>query len=430
MTASEDLVYLKAISDSVQGIRGQMQENKAGQLFEGLKSGSISPDQVGVKPYEQEALSKWRDYDVQEKFNKYSGMSFDDLLNIDPSKDENPMHATMAYANVMSWLGQREEIKRASMAAATQMASDKWNSFKTLRDQTYEYIANGNEDLAGRSAEEAINGTMTPHSAKYDPKTKTINLYWTSTDPNDQGAPPKRMKSVPISEVGKELSSIEESKFIKQSAIDHQIITKSNAEAINKAIRFIHPKTGKSIYAAELTDPQNGSRKYISAWEDGKKPVKMNSFQDITSLGYKKQEDAKADLEMEEKKAKIKSSEALARKRNADADKKKNGEEDALKPKDDAALRAKARQSAQKKVKDEQESRSDDERMKPEVAAQWEDELTEKYYNDFTGKKAVKKEVLSKSEYQAKQTISENEKEKKVQRVTGIMGAIKNKGNQ
>ena len=299
----DDLQALHVLDRATSGIAATFENRKGDEILMGLKAGTVDPDSLGDRPYEQRALESWRTADTAQYLKKYSGMSFDEVQNVNPHEEENPMHAATAYNEVMKMLSNDEQIKTATTAARMQRGMQEYQVFDAKRNQINRYITSGEHDMAGEMAADVISSSFLPQKAKYDPKTKTINIFSKTISPDDMGSDLRFQESIPISEIGKKINDIDGKKFSTAKAMMAQATTQANRESPLK--QYYNAETGKSIYARSIVDVDDMSKSYLEAYDSKGKPVPIPNEGALVGMGYEPIAGAKETQKMREGEAKI-----------------------------------------------------------------------------------------------------------------------------
>jgi hypothetical protein len=284
---NENLAYIGAIQDNVRGIVGDLQQSRSNDTFEKLKSGEMTMDKIGSDPVEQAALQNYKVYDIEQMANKYAGMDFDQLLGVNPSKEANPLHATMAYAKVLGDYAKTDEVKRATLSARFKMAEESYRDFDAGRNLVNQYIANGQLDMAGNAAAQTLKNSKGFYSGEYDPKKKVLNLYRASMNPNDMGKEIKFVEAVPVADIGKRMNEIQPEQYVKQTALSMMAASVQNRDAANKPVSFYNPETKDTMTVIPIIDLNNLSNRYFRAYDSRGNETQIPNVTALMNMGYK-----------------------------------------------------------------------------------------------------------------------------------------------
>lgn len=280
----DDYQALQQLRISVGGLTQTAERRKEDEILQGLKAGQVDPDTLGNRPYEQQALNSWRTSDTAQYLDKYSGMSFDDFMQVDPHKEDNPMHAAIAYNKVAGMLGENEKVQTSMTAARMQKGIQEYQIFDAKRNQINRYLTNGDKDLAGQLAAEVISNSFLPSKAQYDPKTQTIRVYNKNISPDDMGSDLRIAESIPVSEIGKKINDIDGKKYSTAKAMMSAATAKANRESPLK--QYINPENGRSIFARSLVDMNDMSKSYLEAYDSKGNPVPIPNEGALIGMGY------------------------------------------------------------------------------------------------------------------------------------------------
>lgn len=282
----DDYQAIRLMQNSVGGIIDTVEKRKGDEILMGLKSGTIDPDSLGNRPYERQAVDSWRTADTENYMKKYSGMSHDQIQDIDPSQEDNPMHATIAYSKVMGSLAENEQVKMATMAARTQRGMEEYKLFDAKRNQVNRYIANGENDMAGNMVSDMLSNSFYPGQAKYDPSKGTVKVYRKIISADDMGSPLQLENEIPISEIGKTLNDIDGKKYATAKAIMTDVAAKANRDSLANPKQYVNPETGKSIFASSLVNLNNLSESYFVSHDSKGKQIQIKDIGALMGMGY------------------------------------------------------------------------------------------------------------------------------------------------
>lgn len=393
----DDYQAIRLMQHSVGGIIDTVEKRKGDEILMGLKSGTIDPDSLGDRPYERQAIDSWRMADTENYMKKYSGMSHDQIQDVDPSQEENPLHATMAYSKVMGFLADNEQVKASTIAARMQRGMAEYKIFDAERNQVNRYIANGENDLAGNMVADMLSNSFYPGQAKYDAAKGVVKVYRKIISADDMGSPLQLENEIPISEVGKTLNDIDGKKYSTAKAIMTEAAANANRASLSNPKQYVNPETGKSIFASSLVNLNNLSESYFVSHDSKGKQVQIKDIGVLMGMGYMPIKEAQKYAKMQKTEAEagkamvgLSKEEALAGKYRAQTG-KAEAETEAIregpKVKDPVAYNQKKMGYIDKKEKEErtrlEDSGYDQSKINKAITA-WRQDY-EKWYDEQTG---------------------------------------------
>lgn len=287
----DTLQSLQVIDNATSGIAQTYENRKGEELLMGLKAGTVDPDKVGSRPYEQKALQDWEAADIEKYKNKYAGMSHDQIQDVDPDQEEHPLHANLGYTEVMKAIKGREDVQTAVSAARTQNAMVKYKAFVDAQSQFNRYMVAGDKNMAGALVTQVIDGSSMPVKAQYDSKTGMVKLF--QSDPDNPGAPLELYQSIPIDEFGKKFNQIGKKQFVSADVMYSAAAADRNINAVPK--EYINPDTGEVIKGKYIVNPLNLSDVKFQAFKRGSgKLLPIKDEDTLYGMGFidKSQHDA------------------------------------------------------------------------------------------------------------------------------------------
>lgn len=299
----DDFQAIAVLNDATKGLVQTIERRKGDEILQGLKTKQIDPDSLGNRPYEKQALDAWHESDTAKYIEKYSGMSFDEIQNVNPYDEDNQMHAAKAYNEVMKTLGSNEKVKAATTAIQMNNAMEKYGLFEAKRIQMNRYIASGENDLAGQLAADLISNSTMPLRATYDPKTGRVKTSRKNISPDDMGSPLTPEGDVPLSEISKTINNIGPKDYAIAHAVMAQAATKANQDSPLK--QYYNPETRKSIFARSLVNMKDMSQSYLEAYNAKGEAIPVPNEGALVGMGYQPVDAAGKELDLKKAETEI-----------------------------------------------------------------------------------------------------------------------------